>query len=162
MNHGQAQRHRFEVRLEYIEAAGIAADSVDGAGGIWLPARAALAGQQGQHGQAVTIGRALLQFGIQRIRRAQQVFHQPLIDVAAFAGGAADQGHIGADQVAPKPGRQNFNFLDDAQGGGGADGEGDLAGGDRAGADVGGRAIAQRQEKGDIAELGPAGGVVAF
>ena len=57
----QPQRDRFQVRLQDIEPAGVAAYAVDCAARPGPPAGGALAGEQRQDGQAMRVGLAISQ-----------------------------------------------------------------------------------------------------
>lgn len=57
-DHAQAQRHGFDQRVEDIERRGVKTQAVDRTGRVGAVVRAALTGEQWQHGQAVRSGRA--------------------------------------------------------------------------------------------------------
>ena len=74
-----------------------------------MPAWAAFAGQQWQGRQAVFIGDAAMKLCFKPGRIQSKLLQRPLINIAAFAGRAADQGLISAQQITPQPARHPLN-----------------------------------------------------
>ena len=155
--------YRLQPGLQDLERAGGGMDAGRDRLCVVGPAGTALAGHEGQDGQAMSVGRQRAQGGVQLLVGGKaQGGGRPGEDVSALAERPAQQRLLGPDLVGPESRGHGWRRVgqDDAHGPGGADGERDPVGRDASAPHVRGRAIADGEEEGHVAQGGPALGVL--